>query len=92
MVGGVQFDAHREQLRLARTLTFLQRAYRTLVNDALVRALLVEVREDLKAGEGEILADADADTDAGAVPDAPDAELTAFAEDWRAKRPYTPAR
>ena len=41
-----------------------------------IRALLVEVREDLKAGEGEILADADADadTDAGAVPDAPDAE------------------
>jgi len=40
-----------------------------------IRALLVEVREDLKAGEGEILADADADadTDAGAVPDAPDA-------------------
>lgn len=27
-----------------------------------IRALLVEVREDLKAGEGEILADADADT------------------------------
>ena len=41
-----------------------------------IRALLVEVREDLKAGEGEILADADADadTDAGAVPDAPDAD------------------
>ena len=37
-----------------------------------IRALLVEVREDLKAGEGEILADAD--SDAGAVPDAPDAE------------------
>lgn len=36
-----------------------------------IRALLVEVREDLKAGEGEILADAD--SDAGAVPDAPDA-------------------
>lgn len=44
-----------------------------------IRALLVEVREDLKAGEGEILADADADadTDAGAVPDAPDAEAAA---------------
>ena len=26
------------------------------------------------------------------LPDAPDAELTAFAEDWRAKRPYTPGR
>ena len=44
-----------------------------------IRALLVEVREDLKAGEGEILADADADadTDAGAVPDAPGAEAAA---------------
>ena len=44
-----------------------------------IRALLVEVREDLKAGEGEILADADADadTDAGAVPDAPDTEAAA---------------
>ena len=44
-----------------------------------IRALLVEVREDLKAGEGEILADADADadTDAGAVPDAPDAAAAA---------------
>lgn len=42
-----------------------------------IRALLVEVREDLKAGEGEILADADADSDAGAVPDAPDAEAVA---------------
>lgn len=40
-----------------------------------IRALLVEVREDLKAGEGEILADAD--SDAGAVPDAPDAEAAA---------------
>ena len=40
-----------------------------------IRALLVEVREDLKAGEGEILADAD--IDAGAVPDAPDAEAAA---------------
>lgn len=36
-----------------------------------IRALLVEVREDLKAGEGEILTDADAGPDAG--PDAPDA-------------------
>lgn len=35
-----------------------------------IRALLVEVREDLKAGEGEILTDADAGPDAG--PDAPD--------------------
>lgn len=33
-----------------------------------IRALLVEVREDLKAGEGEILADTDAD--AGAAADA----------------------
>ena len=49
-----------------------------------IRALLVEVREDLKAGEGEILADADADadTDAGAVPDAPDAEAAAGANPW----------
>lgn len=39
-----------------------------------IRALLVEVREDLKAGEGEILADTDADagadSKAGAAPDA----------------------
>lgn len=34
-----------------------------------IRALLVEVREDLKAGEGEILTDADSGPDAG--PDAP---------------------
>jgi DnaJ-class molecular chaperone len=26
------------------------------------------------------------------LPDAPDAELTQFAEDWRARRPYTPGR
>ena len=41
-----------------------------------IRALLVEVREDLKAGEGEILADADADTDAGgeAYPQTPPQE------------------
>ena len=50
-----------------------------------IRALLVEVREDLKAGEGEILADADADTGADArvaaapdAPDAPDAEAAAL--------------
>ncbi len=41
-----------------------------------IRALLVEVREDLKAGEGEILADADADVDARADA-APDAEAAA---------------
>jgi len=34
-----------------------------------IRALLVEVREDLKAGEGEIVTASDADmTDADAVP------------------------
>lgn len=38
-----------------------------------IRALLLEVREDLKAGEGEILADADT----GNEPDAPDAEAAA---------------
>lgn len=37
-----------------------------------IRALLVEVREDLKAGEGEILTDADAGPDAG-LDDGPDA-------------------
>ena len=44
-----------------------------------IRALLVEVREDLKAGEGEILAHADAAaaTEAGAEPAAPDAEAAA---------------
>ena len=69
-----------------------------------IRALLVEVREDLKAGQGEILADADADAPDGetaaprrkakpVVKIAPDGEeAAADAERSVSKRPRKPRR
>ena len=76
---GMTLEGAKKALRQQPAESGIERDAELLERLQRIRALLVEVREDLKAGEGEILADADADadTDAGAVPDAPDAEAAA---------------
>ena len=74
---GMTLEGAKKALRKAPSESGVDRDAELMERLQRIRALLVEVREDLKAGEGEILADADADTDAGAVPDAPDAEAAA---------------
>ena len=64
---GMTLDGARKALKQQRASEGgMQRDAELMERLQRIRALLVEVREDLKSGEGEILADADADTAAAA--------------------------
>lgn len=70
---GMTLDGARKALRQKRADKGVDRDVELMERLQRIRALLVEVREDLKTGEGEILAD----SDSGSVPAAADAEQDA---------------
>lgn len=61
---GMTLEGAKKALKQQRSEGGVERDAELMERLQRIRALLVEVREDLKAGEGEILADADADVPA----------------------------
>ena len=67
---GMTLEGAKKALRKAPAESGVDRDAELMERLQHIRSLLVEVREDLKAGEGELVADADAAGDADAVGDA----------------------
>ena len=87
---GMTLEGAKKALRKAPSESGVDRDAELMERLQRIRALLVEVREDLKAGEGEIVAASDADmTDADAAADAAaaDAAADAAAADAAAETP-----
>ena len=75
---GMTLEGAKKALRKAPSESGVDRDAELMERLQRIRALLVEVREDLKAGEGEIVTASDADmTDADAAADAADADAAA---------------
>lgn len=87
---GMTLEGAKKALRKAPSESGVDRDAELMERLQRIRALLVEVREDLKAGEGEIVTASDADmTDADAAADAAaaDAAADAAAADAAAETP-----
>lgn len=85
---GMTLEGAKKALRKAPSESGVDRDAELMERLQRIRALLVEVREDLKAGEGEIVTASDADmTDADAVAAADTAAADAAAADAAAETP-----